>query len=79
MFKPRPGDPADEALILTLRDVMEVELIRISAAIVDGDKVNHCGSLIFCDHKGESFERSFTCNNSSYKKEVTLKHQPSSL
>ena len=51
---------------------MEVELIRISAAIVDGDKVNHCGSLIFCDHKGESFERSFTCNNSSYKKEVTF-------
>ena len=51
---------------------MEVELIRISAAIVDGDKVNHCGSLIFCDHEDESIDRSFTCNSSSYNKEVTL-------
>ena len=51
---------------------MEVELIRISAAIVDGDKVNHCGSLIFCDHEGESINRSFTFNSSVYGNEVTL-------
>ena len=50
---------------------MFVELVRISAAIVNGEKVNHCGSLILCDNKGgESIERTFTCNIS--KKEVTI-------
>ena len=49
---------------------MDVELIRISAAILDGEKVNHCGSLIFCDHQGESIERTFTCKVNN--KEVDL-------
>jgi len=50
---------------------MDVELIRISSAILDGEKVNHCGSLIFCDHQGESIDRTFTCNIAD-KKEVDL-------
>ena len=49
---------------------MDVELIRISAVILDGEKVNHCGSLIFCDHQGESIDRTFTCNIN--KKELDL-------